>query len=1179
MIEVHSSNRMERLAEDLARTLARDPPKDPMAPLWVVVPSRGMERFLADHLAMVAGISAQVRHAFPARIVRALLRSALEDSAFDPDLDVADPWDPDSLTWTILEEFPALRRVPEFQDLARYLEGMEALGTEVRREEYRLARMAANLLDEVAAYRPQWARSWSRDEPLRVPGSPDPVDEAGARARWQRVLWQAMERRLGPHPLARLPEGCRRLEDPRPIVGLPNRLSLFGISALPPAFLDVFFALGCRDDITVRLDLLTCTRGFLGDIPKARQVHRLRREDPSASDEDLHAGHPLVQSFGGMWIDFNRLLAERLGDVPEDLCEDPVPSPDGKTSQLRILQQQMLNGVLESPPDAPVEPDGSIVFHSTHTLARQVQALRDQVLAALEEDPTLQPRDFLVMCADVEATAPLIQAVFGLVRDDRGRLRARNPGPGLPALPVGIADRRPRDANPVAHALMRLLELARGRFRAGEVLDFLALDPVREQADLSQEDIDRLAALLEEAGVRHGVDEGHRAAEDLPASRRHTWEFGIDRLVFGAAASPFAAPDPMHGVAPHLLEDPEDLRRVGRFARFFGTLREVCAVIRGAPFHLSCTPERTARSPDRWFEDLSREVPRVVRISETRAFLWHRVLEALAGLGPGSTANAAAARPIDLWALQTALEASLESGVQIQGLLQGGINFSGLVPMRAIPFRVVALLGLDEETFPRKGHRSSFDLLGRHPAPGDRNPRDEDRHLLLEALLSARDRFWVFWNGRGVRDNQPRPLPVPLEEMLDVVVQTFHGNQDEERRRWIVDHRMQPFHPDQFSPALEHASRRSFDQRMLPGARALVGPRSDPRPFASIAEPLGEPASGDIPVISIKDLEIALRNPARHLLERRLRAGLSLDSVVRDEMDPIDEGDVDDWNLLERLLRWIQDEEIDFERALSRMQAEADIPSGTTGRRVASAIWRRAMLLHEAAREVRRTRPRRCQVDLVFEQPRCRLIGAIPGLHDRGLLVLSPREAGGGILLRLWLQHLAVSAMEGRPKGPPTWLFQLESMKWKDAETQESVAGYRFDGRPCEEARATLGSLLVLWRKASMGPLPLFPRSSYEYARQSAGGDDAKGRTEAAKKWAPQDHDSARDGARGDLEDPYVARVFGEVDPWGPERPEWMRDDWAPDWLAHQVYGPILRARKPLTEESETEDDPEGKTR
>ena len=52
--------------------------------------------------------------------------------------------------------------------------------------------------------------------------------------------------------------------------------------------------------------------------------------------------------------------------------------------------------------------------HSCHGPARQIDVLREVLLGLLQDDSTLEPRDILVMCPDIDTYAPLIVAGFGL---------------------------------------------------------------------------------------------------------------------------------------------------------------------------------------------------------------------------------------------------------------------------------------------------------------------------------------------------------------------------------------------------------------------------------------------------------------------------------------------------------------------------------------------------------------------------------------------------------------------------------------------------------------------------------------------------------------------------------------------------------------------------------------------
>ncbi|MGV8644043.1 hypothetical protein ACV35T_31765, partial [Pseudomonas aeruginosa] len=61
---------------------------------------------------------------------------------------------------------------------------------------------------------------------------------------------------------------------------------------------------------------------------------------------------------------------------------------------------------------------------------------------------------------------------------------------------------------------------------------------------------------------------------------------------------------------------------------------------------------------------------------------------------------------------------------------------------------------------PRQQSPLDFDLMRNDYRPGDRSRREDDRYLLLEALLSAREQLYVSWVGRSIRDNGERPPSV-----------------------------------------------------------------------------------------------------------------------------------------------------------------------------------------------------------------------------------------------------------------------------------------------------------------------------------------------------------------------------------------------------------------------------------
>ena len=71
--------------------------------------------------------------------------------------------------------------------------------------------------------------------------------------------------------------------------------------------------------------------------------------------------------------------------------------------------------------------------------------------------------------------------------------------------------------------------------------------------------------------------------------------------------------------------------------------------------------------------------------------------------------------------------------------------------------------------FPRAGVPDGDDLLARDPLVGERDPRSEDRQLLLDAICAATERLVVVHSGADERTGARRPPAVPLGELLDAI--------------------------------------------------------------------------------------------------------------------------------------------------------------------------------------------------------------------------------------------------------------------------------------------------------------------------------------------------------------------------------------------------------------------------
>ncbi|MEZ5096431.1 MAG: hypothetical protein R2731_10105 [Nocardioides sp.] len=373
------------------------------------------------------------------------------------------------------------------------------------------------------------------------------------------------------------------------------------------------------------------------------------------------------------------------------------------------------------------------------------------LLGLLADDPTLEPRDILVMCPDIEGYAPLIQAGFGLA-DVVGEA-------GHPAhrLRVRLADRALTQTNPLLTVAARLLELAGGRAGASDVLDLAHAEPVRRRFRFSDDDLDQLAAWIRDSGVRWAFDAEHRAEFGLGDVVQNTWRFGLDRLLAGVTMSADAGTW-LDRTLP--LDDvgsgQADL--AGRLAEYVARLADVTDRLVGS------------HPLDEWLAALGEGVAALTAVPSADAWQAGQVQREL-----GRIAAEAGGRGGELLRLPDvrALLAHRFAGRPTRANFRTGtLTVCTMVPMRSVPHRVVCLLGLDDGVFPRVGVPDGDDLLARHPLTGERDARSEDRQLLLDALLAATQTLVVTYTGADPSPGSHGLPAVPLGEILDALDRT-----------------------------------------------------------------------------------------------------------------------------------------------------------------------------------------------------------------------------------------------------------------------------------------------------------------------------------------------------------------------------------------------------------------------
>ncbi|HET9060884.1 MAG TPA: exodeoxyribonuclease V subunit gamma [Acidimicrobiales bacterium] len=1131
MLHLHRSARADYLAAALGDVLAQPPP-DPLQPEVVSVPTRGVERWLAQELSHRLGASsvrgpdgicANITWPFPGTLVASMTSAALREGhrPARSQGDAAGPWVPDRAVWPLVQVLDDHLDDEPLAPVAAHLRAAypsPAAGAGPRR--FAFARHVADLFDRYAVHRPEMLLAWAGG-----PSSAEPeFSEPGwaADVAWQSYLWRLLRRRIGvPSPAEEAQEALGRLRGSPDAVDLPGRVSCFGLTRLPASYLRALVALATHRE--VHLFLLHPSPALWDRAAQACAGLRgrpYRSDDPTAK----LAQNPLCRSWGRDAREMQVVLAAE-GAVQAQLHEVPAPP----ATLLGLLQANVYRD--SAPPPVGAEDarvlfegrDGTLTLHSCHGRARQVEVTREAVLHLLAADPTLEPRDVIIMCPDIEQFAPLVTAVFETAGET-----------GAPAMRARLADRSVRQTNPMLAVAAHLLELAGGRATASQLLDFASREPVRRRFGLDEDDLGRLEVWLAGSGVRWGVDATYRQAWKLGSIPDGTWRAGLDRLLLGVAMNDedrlFA------GVLPYEDIGSSEFDLVGRVAELVNRLSCVLEGMRGR--HDAAT----------WAAMLADGAQLLACPAD--ADLWQtdqlrRVLSSVAPVdqapineGPVDEARLEeqqAGGPLIDWAETASLLADKLQGRPTRANFRtGDMTVCTLVPMRSVPHRVVCLLGMDDGVFPRHPAVDGDDLMLAAPMVGDRDGAGEDRQLLLDALLAATDHLVITYEGRDQHLNQPKPPCVPIAELLDAVDRTvrFAGGLTA-RDVLVVEHPLQAFDARNYQPgALGPAGPWRFDSVNFHAARKLVkrgAKRERRRPFLE-----GRLAPSPSGPVDLAMLVRFLEHPARAFLRARLGyyPGPATDRVCDSlnlELAPLER-----WAVGDRLLSAVEQGR-DLDMAIAAELGRGLLPPGPLAKRPLAEVSAAVKALLVKAGEV----PGFCTdahaMELAAQLPGGRsVMGSVPRVAidpvtgRATLLRLTYSKLAAKHRLRAWAQFLALGA--AFPDLMPSAITVGQSEGSTPERPRARVSFFGPLGRDAGEVRErsveALGVLVDLYDRGMREPLPIYCATSAAWAEACMLPDgDGPGPKEAARQyWQPSNEDF-----RGEAREPEHMTVLGTV--------------------------------------------------
>ena len=866
---IYRASRLEALIDPLRDLLAATWPEDPLASQTVIAAHPGMKQWLTGALARrmgPGGIVANLDVVLPSTWIDRLAQSRLGAQA------VSLPrWQRAHLRWNLYQWLGDAAAVPGLDDprIRRFLDPSLSAAERSRRR-FQLVDRLARLFSQYLVYRADWLDAWASGIPHFATRHSSDATLIATETRLLAPLWRQAVAEIGPYRSQVVDELIKTMQAAPPDAASAPALHVFGASHLAPAELAMLRAYARQ--ALVALYLPDPCRDYWGVLGEGDAAQWRAQEDALIEEADggdwwRPQGHELLARWGRLGQHFFASLAD--GEVREDTrhWRDSDDAPPGH--RLQRVQQSIrrLDEDLIAPPgDVAAEMrDASLRVHIAHTPQRELEILRDAMLDAQEAG--IAPGQMLVMAPDIRRYLPLVPALFGAPGD------AREP------LPYHLADVPMGRAHPLFAAFERWLALPASRVGVDDILDLMALPEVARRFGLDAGGMAALTALLEESRVAWSLDPAHRAGFGVPAIAEHGFAWALDRMLAGYIMSD--AP----GAADEAVRLPDDTELlplaniVGDHADALGALDALLLQVQ----RLVAQADVVLPASDwvRFFRDFAEAVLRIDPGDHDAREAWDALQRLIASLGD-ETAGAGVDPELHFVVVAERLRDALAAVPERQPFLLGGVTFSGMVPQRAIPFRFIAVLGLDDGVFPRHVDDGGLDLMARLRRQGDRDQRFDDRYLFLETVMSARERLHLSYIGEGVRDGQPRNPAAPLAELAAVLTRAdvATGEAMAKAAPWRVRHPLQPFDARYFDAGA------GGDPRLFSYAAHHAAMRAEPAAAVATTPPVAAPAADAVLLDAFKSY---WRDPARELLRRRWDISLEgLEEARLSSDEPLD---------------------------------------------------------------------------------------------------------------------------------------------------------------------------------------------------------------------------------------------------------------------------------------------------
>ncbi len=808
-LSIFSSNDMLSLKNTIGKGIKRQINTiDTFKPIFIVTQTEGMNVWLKTKLAEQLDIAANIVFLTPNDLVTRV-NKIIGGSNYET-------LPKESISWALFELLASkdfLNKYGTAPAVSYYKIENDPEKSFDDAKRYALAAQLSDLFDQYQMYRHEMIQDWTHME------NDNPC--------FQEFLWRALKNKLGDKlqdkTIAR--NNIIQCFDNKDILKWNLikeefiELHFFGLSIFTPFHFEIFEKLASIEDFNLNFYLLNPSpeEYWYEDKPE-KTISKWALKYPNKVTTE---GNGLLTNWGKVIQDTFYLFFKNDENI-NNYSSDLVPISNQKL--LGKLQSDILSNSIDKSKiftDADLS-DRSLQIHSSYNKAREVEALYNRILNVFENDKTMTSKDIVVTC-DIDEYASYISAVF-----DTAPKKFK----------YTIADSVYLQGDSSLKALESLLNINNSNFNAETILQLLDFTCIKKKFGIQNTEL--VCLIVEKALFRFGIE-----GNQIDDSYLYSLSNSIKKIILGISLKIEGTYD---GLYPIDIIEGFDSEEALRFCVFADALVEMLKNRGSAP--------RSLLEWTNYVDDLSQQFL-FVDNEEDEKELRHQsmIVKQLGNLFLVSD-PAYCAEEIPWNIFVNSFLDQLGKDRRTKRYVSNGITFCSHIPMRSLPYKMVCMLGLDFDKFPRKDTKLSFSKIS-GTERGDRSVRENDKHLFLESLMSAKDYFYLSYIGNSSKDNTNIPSSVLVEELIAYIADRAEDN--DVAKKLITRHPL-------------HAFSTKYNKLETPNLVSyLIDNQFQNIPMKTSDDDEGVSSGKDSDVIKLEDLISFFKNPIKYYYNKVLK--------------------------------------------------------------------------------------------------------------------------------------------------------------------------------------------------------------------------------------------------------------------------------------------------------------------